>query len=90
MNRRSFCRARRLVGSRISGPAERVRNSREAATRANDGSGCKAPEIERVQIQHISGLRVSRQEHLEATVQLKPVDAIGAHASPDVAVGLQQ
>ncbi len=74
---------------RVSRAAERVRHACEAAVRSHHGPGREAPEAQGVQVEHGLGFRVGRQENLKAPVEQEAVDAIGAHAAPDLVVRLE-
>jgi hypothetical protein len=75
---------------RVLRTTERVRDACKAAARSHHRPGREAPEAQGVQVEHVLRFWVCRQENLKAAVEQEAVDAIGAHASSDVGIRLQQ
>ena len=46
---------------------------------ANQRSRVKCPQVKRGVVQNFLGLRVSREQHLESTIQLKTVHIVSPH-----------
>ena len=62
---------------------KRVGHVVEVAAEAHDRSRLERLQVERVEVELTPSLGVGGEQHLEATVELKPFDRVGAHAPAD-------